>query len=151
MELDFNSQYPEFEKYEEFYASIAEVVLKTLKIKCDPIISVSLVNNEYIHQINREYRNIDKVTDVISFAFLDDEHQYDKILYSKGVVILGDVYISIDKAKEQAEEYHHSLHRELSFLFVHGLLHLCGYDHMNKEDEKVMFGLQDKILEELGV
>ena len=151
MELDFNSQFVEFENYEEVYTSILEKVIKTLKIKCDPIVSVSLVDNEYIHQINRDYRHIDRPTDVISFAFLDDGHQYDKILYSKGVVSLGDIYISLEKAKEQAEEYHHSLHRELCFLFVHGLLHICGYDHMKEEDEKVMFGLQNKILEELGV
>ena len=82
---------------------------------------------------------------MISFAFLDNEDR-NAIYKSKEPVCLGDIYISVDKAKEQAEEYGHSLKRELSFLFVHGLLHLLGYDHMTEEDEKVMFRLQDEIL-----
>lgn len=151
MELDFNSKFEEYGSYEEEYLSLMEITFKTLGIKCDPIVSVSLVDNEYIHYINREYRHIDRPTDVISFAFLDDGHEYDKILFKKGLVALGDIYISVDKAIEQAKEYGHSIKRELSFLFVHGLLHLCGYDHMSKEDEEVMFSLQDKILEEKGV
>ena len=96
--------------------------------------------------MNREYRNVDRPTDVISFAFLDNEENKDEMLKHSGPVCLGDIYISVDKAKEQAEEYGHPLKRELSFLFVHGLLHLLGYDHMNKEDEEVMFKLQDEIL-----
>ena len=151
MELDFTTQFEEFENYEEVYTSILEVVIKELGLLCDPVVSVSLIDNEKIHQINREYRQIDRPTDVISFAFLDDNYQYDKILFHEGMVVLGDIYISLDKAKEQAEEYHHSLHRELCFLFVHGLLHLCGYDHMKLEDEKEMFALQDRILEKIGV
>ena len=151
MELDFNSKFEEYESYEEEYLSLMEITFKTLGIKCDPIVSVSLVDNEYIHYINREYRQIDRPTDVISFAFLDDGHEYDKVLFKKGLVTLGDIYISVDKAIEQAKEYGHSIKRELSFLFVHGLLHLCGYDHMTKEDEEVMFALQDKILKEKGV
>ena len=146
MELDFNSKFEEYENYEEKYLSLMESTLKLLGIKCDPIVSVSLVDNRYIHRINKKYRHIDRPTDVISFAFLDDGHQYDKVLFSKGVVALGDIYISVEKAIEQAHEYGHSIERELSFLFVHGLLHLLGYDHMNKEDEQVMFALQDKIL-----
>lgn len=151
MELDFNSKFPEFDQYEETYLDLLKITLKTLKVECDPIISVSFVDNKYIHKINKKYRHIDRPTDVISFAFLDTEGDYDKILSTKGPVVLGDIYISIEKAKEQAEEYQHSLHRELCFLFVHGLLHLLGYDHMNKEDEEVMFGLQDKILSLKGV
>lgn len=151
MELDFNSSFSEYESYEEEYASIVDITLKLLKIKCDPIISVSLVDNQYIHQINRQYRNIDRPTDVISFAFLDDGNQYDKVLFKPGMVALGDIYISVDKAIEQANEYGHSIKRELLFLFTHGLLHLLGYDHMNEEDEKEMFSLQDKILEQKGV
>ena len=151
MELDFNSSFSEYESYEEEYASIVDITLKLLKIKCDPIISVSLVDNQYIHQINKQYRNIDRPTDVISFAFLDDGDQYDKVLFKPGMVALGDIYISVDKAIEQANEYGHSIKRELLFLFTHGLLHLLGYDHMNEEDEKEMFSLQDKILEQKGV
>ncbi|MBQ6920603.1 MAG: rRNA maturation RNase YbeY [Bacilli bacterium] len=151
MELDFNSKFAECESYENFYLELMDVTFKKLSIKCDPIVSVSIVDNRYIHKINKKYRGIDRPTDVISFAFLDSENNYDKILFSPGPVVLGDIYISLDKAKEQAVEYGHSLHRELSFLFVHGLLHLLGYDHMNKEDEEEMFKLQDEILSEKGV
>ena len=151
MELDFNSKFAECESYENFYLELMDVTFKRLDIKCDPIVSVSIVDNRYIHKINKKYRGIDRPTDVISFAFLDSENNYDKILFSPGPVVLGDIYISLDKAKEQAEEYGHSLHRELSFLFVHGLLHLLGYDHMNKEDEERMFKLQEDILSTKGV
>ena len=151
MELDFNSKFIEYESYEEEYLSLMEITLKTLGIKCDPIVSVSLVDNKYIHRINKKYRHIDRPTDVISFAFLDDGHQYDKVLYKEGMVALGDIYISVEKANEQANEYGHSIKRELCFLFVHGLLHLLGYDHMTKEDEEKMFSLQDEILKQKGV
>ncbi len=146
MELDFISEIPGFDEYEEVYLSLLERTFKHLKLKCDPILSVSFVDNKFIHKMNREYRGTDRPTDVISFAFLDGEKDREKILSSKGPVSLGDIYISIDKAKEQAEEYGHPLKRELSFLFVHGLLHLLGYDHMTEEDEKIMFALQDEIL-----
>ena len=110
------------------------------------ICSVIIVNNEIIHKLNKEYRNIDRETDVISFALEDEKEMPDD-----KVRMLGDIYISIDKAKSQAKEYGHSLKRELCFLMTHGFLHLLGYDHMTKEDEEVMFGLQDKILNEYGV
>ncbi len=151
MELDFNSKFPEFDSYEAIYLDLLKSTVSFLKIKCDPIVSVSFVDNKYIHKINKKYRQIDRPTDVISFAFLDTEKSYDKILYSQGPVVLGDIYISVEKAQEQATEYGHSLHRELCFLFVHGLLHLLGYDHMKKEDEVVMFKLQDDILSLKGV
>ena len=146
MELDFNSKFEEYESYEEEYLSLMEITFKTLGIKCDPIVSVSLVDNEYIHYINREYRHIDRPTDVISFAFLDGDENKDKIFHSKQMVVLGEIYISFDKAREQATAYGHSLDRELKFLFVHGLLHLLGYDHMTEDDEKIMFSLQEEIL-----
>lgn len=146
MELDFISQIPGYEEYEDIYLSLLERTFKHLKLKCDPILSVTFVDNEFIHKLNREYRNVDRPTDVISFAFLDGEDDRNLTLRKKGPVSLGDIYISIDKAKEQAKEYGHPLRRELSFLFVHGLLHLLGYDHMSKEDEEVMFKLQDEIL-----
>ena len=146
MELDFVSYLEDFDNYEEIYLRLLKRTFAHLKLKFDPIISVSLVDNEFIHKMNKEYRGIDRPTDVISFAFLDNEDRV-SLYKSKEPVVLGDIYISIDKAKEQAVEYQHSLERELSFLFVHGLLHLLGYDHMNEEDEKVMFKLQDEILQ----
>ena len=108
--------------------------------------NVIIVDNETIHKINKEYRNIDRETDVISFALEDDKSMPDD-----DVRMLGDIYISIDKAKDQAKEYNHSLKRELCFLMTHGFLHLLGYDHMKKEDEEIMFPLQEKILKEYGV
>ena len=111
----------------------------------EALFNIILVDNEYIHKLNKEYRNIDRETDVITFALEDDMDIQPEIR------ILGDIYISIDKAKSQAIEYGHSFKRELSFLIVHGILHLLGYDHQNKEDEKIMFELQDKILEEANI
>lgn len=111
----------------------------------DAIFNVIIVDNNYIHKLNKEYRGVDRETDVISFALEDDD------TFNPEERILGDIYISIDKAKEQSESYGHSLERELCFLAVHGFLHLLGYDHMVEEDEKVMFSLQDEILNEMNV
>lgn len=146
MELDFASQIDGFDEYEDIYLSLLKKTFKHLDLHFEPIVSVSLIDDKSIHQINKEYRKIDRPTDVISFAFLDNDSDRDKKLHGHGIVCLGDIYISVDRAKAQAEEYGHSLTRELSFLFVHGLLHLLGYDHMTEEDEKVMFALQDEIL-----
>lgn len=108
--------------------------------------NIIIVDNKKIQDINREYRNIDKVTDVISFALEDD-----KTIKLDNYRMLGDIYICIEKAKEQAIEYGHSFKRELSFLAVHGLLHLLGYDHMTKEDEEVMFSKQEEVLSKYGI
>lgn len=110
------------------------------------VLNIIIVDNETIHKINKEYRNIDRPTDVISFA-LEDNKDFIDIGYR----ILGDIYISIDKVREQSINYNHSFLRELSFLSIHGLLHLLGYDHMNEEDEKEMFELQELILNEFGI
>ncbi len=146
MELDFNSFDESLNDYQSVYEQLLEKTLKHLDLHFNPFISVTFVDNEFIHNINREYRHIDRPTDVISFAFLDGDENRDKIFQSDAMVVLGEIYISFDKAREQALAYGHSLDRELKFLFVHGLLHLLGYDHMTKEDEKVMFALQDQIL-----
>ena len=108
--------------------------------------NVILVNNEYIHELNRDYRHIDRPTDVITFALEDN-----KDFPGYDVRILGDIYISLEKAHSQAVEYGHSFKREICFLAVHGFLHLLGYDHMEKEEEKVMFARQDLILNETGI
>lgn len=108
--------------------------------------NIIIVDNEYIHTLNREHRGIDRETDVITFALED----YEDITY-EDYRLLGDIYISIDKARSQAKEYGHSFLRELSFLAVHGFLHLLGYDHMTEEDEKVMFARQEMILDEAGI
>lgn len=108
--------------------------------------NVIIVDNEKIKQINKEYRKIDRETDVISFALEDD-----KTFVMEGYRILGDIYISIDKALDQAREYGHSFKREFSFLALHGLLHLLGYDHMEKDDEQVMFSKQEEVLTKYGI
>ena len=130
-----------------------ETVLKVLdsaleKEKLDNVsFNLIIVDNNYIHELNRDYRGIDRETDVITFA-LEDE---DSIILPSDERVLGDIYISIDKAYSQAFEYGHSLLRELSFLAVHGFYHLLGYDHMNPEDEKVMFKKQEEVLEAYGI
>lgn len=108
--------------------------------------NVIIVDNQEIHQLNRECRGIDRPTDVITFA-LEDNTDFPDL----DIRILGDIYISLDKAKGQALEYGHSFLRELSFLAVHGFLHLLGYDHMEDNDEKIMFDKQEEILNGFGI
>lgn len=108
--------------------------------------NVIIIDNDSIHKINKEYRGIDRPTDVITFALEDD-----KKIDTPEVRILGDIYISYDKVISQAKEYGHSTKRELCFLGVHGLLHLLGYDHMNKKDEEEMFSLQKELLDSYGI
>ena len=114
----------------------------------DVTFNLIIVDNEYIHELNKNYRGIDRETDVITFA-LEDEDSI--IVPEEEGRNLGDIYISIDKAKEQAKEYGHSLLRELSFLAVHGFYHLLGYDHQTKEEEKIMFQKQEEVLESYGI
>lgn len=110
------------------------------------LFNIIIVDNTYIHKLNKEYRGIDRPTDVISFAL--EDYKDDVTLDFR---MLGDIYISLDKAKEQAMEYGHSFLREICFLTIHGLLHLLGYDHMDKEEEEIMFKKQDEILNEFGI
>ena len=141
----FNQTDQEIEELET-----VEKVLESAIVKenlGDVSFNLIIVDNGYIHELNRDYRKIDRETDVITFA-LEDE---DSLVLPEDIRVLGDIYISIDKARSQAEEYGHSLLRELSFLAVHGFYHLLGYDHMTKEDEKVMFGKQEEVLEANGI
>ncbi|TYR75478.1 rRNA maturation RNase YbeY [Rossellomorea vietnamensis] len=114
-------------------------------------LTLSFVTNERIKEINKEYRDKDQATDVISFAMEELGEDETKIIGDGIPRILGDIIISVEKAKEQAEEYGHSFSRELGFLALHGFLHLLGYDHMNEEDEKRMFGRQKEILDGYGL
>ena len=116
-------------------------VVKELSLaKCE--FNIIIVDNEKIHEINLEYRNIDRETDVISFALEDcKDIEYDDFR------LLGDIYISIDKVVSQAKEYGHSELREICFLATHGILHLLGYDHMEPDEEKKMFDLQNQLLD----
>lgn len=120
-------------------------------------IALSFVDDETIHQLNKDYRGIDRPTDVLSFAMSELGEDEIEITYEDdgepegGSDLLGDIIISVPRAIVQAEEYGHSVERELGFLFVHGFLHLIGYDHGTGEEEKVMFGKQEQILEKAGL
>ncbi len=124
------------------YERVIRDVFKTINSKKE--FNIIFVSEEEIKRINKEFRKIDKVTDVISFALIDDN----EIVQTNE---LGDVFICVNKAISQAKEYGHSERREFAFLAVHGYLHLCGYDHQTPEEEKVMFDLQEKILEGANV
>lgn len=126
---------------EEILNNYVNYLVEKLDLKnCE--FNIILTNNKKIHKINKEYRGIDRETDVISFALEDEKDiEYDDFR------LLGDIYISMDKCYAQALEYGHSRVRELCFLATHGVLHLLGYDHMNPSDEEKMFGLQNELLE----
>ncbi|HWL22984.1 MAG TPA: rRNA maturation RNase YbeY [Ureibacillus sp.] len=145
----------ETNEVKEDYLQLVEKLLQHAalveKIEDDSEVSVTFVTNEMIHEINRTYRDKDQPTDVISFALEELGEGEIQIVGEDMPRVLGDIIISIDRAKEQADEYGHSFERELGFLAVHGFLHLLGYDHMKPEDEKEMFGKQDEILSSFGL
>ena len=152
LEIDFID---ETEKVKESEIAKIEKLLQfaagKLNLQGEIELSITFVHNEQIQQINKEYREKDQPTDVISFA-LEELGEGELELVGEGLPrMLGDIVISIDKAEEQANDYGHSYMRELGFLSVHGFLHLLGYDHMTEEDEKVMFTLQNDILDEFGL
>ena len=118
-------------------------IYKEEKLKGKYFLSIIIVDNEEIHRINKEYRKIDSPTDVISFAAIDGETELPQEM--------GDIFISYEKIKEQADNYGHTTYREFAFLVTHGIYHLLGFDHMTKEDETVMFAKQEKILELLKI
>ncbi|MEK3669541.1 MULTISPECIES: rRNA maturation RNase YbeY [unclassified Paenibacillus] len=124
-------------------------------------VDLTFVNNERIHELNLEYRGIDRPTDVLSFAMNETGEDEPEIIYAvpngEGEVleevpnVLGDIIISVTRAQEQALEYGHSLERELGFLFVHGFLHLLGYDHQDPESEAEMMSKQENVLAQVGL
>ena len=152
--------YDETDRTNQKHMDLIEQVIisaaKELKLEDNFEVSITIVDNNHIHEINKEYRSIDRPTDVISFAIEDNDDEFeiffaeldDDIALPR---LLGDIFISMDKAEEQAEEFDHSIEREIGFLTVHGFLHLNGYDHQTEEEEKEMFALQDIILEENGL
>lgn len=162
--IDNRQSQIEFEKdIEEFIENVVKAVLDYEDCKVNYEVSVSLVNNEEIKDLNREYRNIDNATDVLSFPMMDFDKETKEVLfmvdddldndeeYFEEELPLGDIVISAEKAKEQAEEFGHGIIRELAFLLIHGTLHLLGYDHENKDDEIIMFSKQKEILELLNI
>jgi len=124
---------------------VIKFACKHLKIE-NPLLNIVIVDNKKIREINRDYRNKDAVTDVISFAFEEvNDVNYEDVRF------LGEIYISYERCVEQAADFGHSVKREFCYLAVHGLLHLLGYDHMNEEDKKVMRALEEEILNEYDI
>jgi len=146
---------------EEIVRLVAERVLETEDCPYETQINVLLTDNEGIHGFNKEYRGIDRETDVLSFPNLDfekpgeflieEEREADYFDPDTGELILGDIIISVDKVKEQAESYGHGTKREFAFLVAHSMLHLCGYDHMEENEAKVMEEKQENVLTALGI
>lgn len=158
----------EFE-YERQYSfdvkeTIEKVILQALDYVSCPYecsINVLLTNDDSIHEMNREYRDTDRATDVLSFPMLeydtpadfsfveDDPESYADP--DSGELVLGDIVISLERMEAQAKEYNHSLRRELAFLVAHSMLHLCGYDHMEEGEREIMEQKQEEILRQLGI
>lgn len=139
------------EEAQQLVESILQFAARKENIEKDTELSVTFVDNDRIREINKEYRHKDSATDVISFALEEMGEDEVEIVGAEMPRMLGDIIISIERTKEQAEEYGHSFDRELGFLALHGFLHLLGFDHMNEEDEKLMFTKQKEILEEYGL
>ncbi|MBM7569629.1 rRNA maturation RNase YbeY [Aquibacillus albus] len=152
MHIDFHDETKKVtEEYIDMVQRLISFAANQENITPEAEISISFVDNNEIQIINRNYRQIDKPTDVISFALEEKGEGEMEIVGGDLPVILGDIVISVDKAEEQAKEYNHSFQRELGFLALHGFLHLLGYDHMNEIDEKQMFQRQEDILNEFGL
>lgn len=146
---------------EETVEQVATAVLDMEGCPYEIQLNVLLTDNDGIHAYNKEYRNIDRETDVLSFPNLDfeapgdfeisEDREADYFDLDTGELILGDIIISVDRVKEQAESYGHSQKREFAFLVAHSMLHLCGYDHMEEDEAKVMETKQEKVLASLGI
>lgn len=137
--------------YVDLIDRLIQYAAESEKITEEAEMSITFVDNAEIQVINRNYRQKDVPTDVISFAMQEEGEGEQQIIGEEIPIVYGDIIISVDKAKEQAEEYQHSVERELGFLALHGFLHLLGYDHMNEADEKKMFGRQEEILNGFGL
>lgn len=141
--INFINEYKNnYDEYQEIYLELAKKTIDVLSLDINYEMSVTLVDNQTIQEINRDYRFKDYATDVISF-------ENDSLDLFDDTKDLGDIFISVDKAIEQARQYNHSLNRELSFLFIHGLLHCLGYNHETHLEEEEMFKLQEVILDAL--
>lgn len=146
---------------EETVKSVAEAVLDSEGCPYETCINVLVTDNEGIREYNRQFRGIDRETDVLSFPNLDfdkpgvflveEEREADYFDPDSGELVLGDIILSVDRIKEQAENYGHSLKREFAFLVAHSMLHLCGYDHMEEADAALMEAKQEAVLQGLGI
>lgn len=146
---------------EETAVTVCRAVLEEEQCPYEVQVSLVITDNEGIREVNRESRGIDRETDVLSFPNvdfeqvgefqIDEDREADYFDPDTGELILGDIMISADKVKQQANEYGHSLRREFAFLVAHSMFHLCGYDHMEEQDAKVMEKKQEEVLERLGI
>lgn len=159
MSVIIENEYQEdiLEGYEAIIEEIVEAALDYEKCPYECQVNVTLVDDETIHQVNLEFRQIDRATDVLSFPALEyeeagefdwlEEVGIDCFDPESGELILGDIMISMDKVQAQAEEYGHSIRREFAFLIAHSMLHLMGYDHMEEDERAVMERKQEEILQ----
>jgi len=142
--------------------SAIEFALREEEVDFEYEVSVTLVNNEEIRNINKDNRGIDKATDVLSFPCIEyeegkvfkelyDINSFDASYFDGDALVLGDIVLSLDKCKEQSEEYEHSFKRESAYLVIHSVLHLLGYDHMNEDDKKKMRKREEELLEALNI
>ena len=150
------------ENFIERLSNVCDFALKEEGVECQYQISLLFVDNEEIREINNETRNIDRATDVLSFPMLDFEdkkvfnemylnYDFDETFKDGDELILGDMVLSLERALEQSEEYGHSYEREVSYLVVHSILHLLGYDHMEEDDKKIMIKREEEILNKLQI
>ena len=153
----YQLEYWDLEKKDEYEEVVKKVVERCFKEEnmenSKMYLSIILTTPNHIHEINNEYRDVDRATDVLSFPIFEKEEIDEKITNQdfEHEDVLGDIIISIEQVREQAKEYGHSLKRELFFLVTHGIYHLLGYDHMTEEEEKVMFKKQEDVLNEYGI
>lgn len=129
---------------------ITQIILKRFKIQNNYILDVNIINNCKIRELNKIYRQINKSTDVLSFAFLDSKELKNNVENCKIPKIFGEIDISFDKVKKQAKENKTSIFYEFCYLYIHAFLHLLGFDHLKKQDAKIMFNQQNKILKEIN-
>ena len=153
----YQLEYKDIEENKEYEKIIKRVVEQCFKeeelLDSKLYISITLTNPENIRKINNEFRNIDRETDVLSFPMFEKQ-ELDEMIKNKDFKhedVLGDIVISIKRVEEQAEEYGHSIERELAYMIVHGFYHLMGYDHIKEEDKAIMRPKEEKVLNKLGI
>lgn len=153
----YQLEYLDLEKSDQYEETIKKVLEQCFKEegmeKSKIYVSITLTTPEHIHEINKQYRNVDRATDVLSFPIFEKEEIDEKIRTQdfEHEDVLGDIIISIEKVKEQAVEYGHSFEREFAYMLVHGFYHLMGYDHIQEADKVIMRAKEEKVLEKLGI
>jgi len=161
MQLDWSNEQEQVELPEAWIARLEQLLQLAAAAEglTDGEVALTFVDDAEIHRLNRDYRNIDRPTDVLSFAMQEEGEEESGIVYDEDTEgaaelvsgMLGDIIISAERARAQSEEYGHSLEREIGFLFVHGFLHLIGYDHQDEESEREMTAKQEAVLAQAGL